>query len=76
MLRYATLLAEELYRLALYADLIPLAPGCEELRVYQTKEFLRRDGHVVRILIYFALRSDDTVELQHVEVIEEDMRAR
>ena len=47
-----------------------------ELRLYQTKDFLRRDGQVVRILIYFALRSDDSVELQHVEVIEEEMRAK
>lgn len=61
------LLAEELYRLAMYADLVPLAPGCAELRLYQTKEFLRRDGQLVRILIYFALRS---------EVIEEEMRAK
>jgi hypothetical protein len=74
--RVDSLLAEELYRLATYADLVPLAPGCEELRLYQTKEFLRRDGQVVRILIYFALRSDDTVELQHIEVIEEEMRAK
>jgi hypothetical protein len=45
------------------------------LRLYQTKEFLRQDGQVVRILIYFALRNDDTVELQHIEVIEEEMRS-
>ena len=74
--RVDSLLAEELYRLSTYADLVPFAPACEELRLYQTKEFLRRDGQVVRILIYFALRSDDIVELQHVEVIEEEMRAR
>jgi hypothetical protein len=73
--RVDSLLAEELYRLATYADLVPFAPSCEELRLYQTKEFLRRDGQVVRILIYFALRNDDTVELQHIEVIEEEMRA-
>jgi len=30
----------------------------------------------VRILIYFALRRDETVELQHIEVIEEEMRAK
>jgi hypothetical protein len=65
-----SILAEELYRLATYADLVPLAPGCTELRLYQTKEFLRQDGQVVRIVIYFALRSNDTVELQHVELIE------
>jgi hypothetical protein len=74
--RVDSLLAEELYRLAKYADLVPLAPGCEELRLYQTKEFLRRDGQVARILIYFVLRSDDTLKLQHIEVIEEDMRGR
>lgn len=32
--RVDNLLAEELYRLATYADLVPLAPGCEELRLY------------------------------------------
>ena len=74
--RVDSLLAEELYRLAMYADLVPLAPGCEELRLYQTKEFLRQDGQVVRILIYFALRRGDTVELQHIEVIEAEMRAK
>jgi hypothetical protein len=68
-----SLLSEELYRLAVYADLVPLAPGCRELRLYQTKEFLRRDGHLVRALIYFVLRSDQAVELQHIELIEEDM---
>jgi hypothetical protein len=68
------LLAEELYRLALYADLVSLVPGTRHLRVYQTKEFLRKDGHVVRILIYFALRSRGRiVELQHIELIEADM---
>jgi hypothetical protein len=68
-----SLLSEELYRLAIYADLVPIAPGCRELRLYQTKEFLRRDGHLVRALIFFVLRSDQTVELQHIELIEEDM---
>ncbi len=76
MPRVDSLLAEELYRLATYADLVPLAPGCGELRLYQTKELLRQDGQVVRILIYFALRSDDTVVLQHIEVIEEAMQAQ
>ena len=68
-----SLLAEELYRIAVYADLVPLAPGCRELRLYQTKEFLRHDGHLVRALIYFVLRKDQSVELQHIELIEEDM---
>lgn len=72
--RADALLAEEFYRLAVYADLVPVVPGCDVLRLYQTKEFLRADGQVVRILVYFALRSDDAVELQHIEVIECDMR--
>ncbi|HEY1111846.1 MAG TPA: hypothetical protein VGE76_24535 [Opitutaceae bacterium] len=67
------ILSEELYRLALYADLVPLAPDCQELRVYQTKEFLRADGHLLRILIYFALHDNNTVELQHIEVVAEHM---
>ena len=73
--RIESLLAEEFYRLATYAGLVPLAPGCDELRLYQTKEILRRDGQVVRVLIYFALRGDNSVELQHVEVVEEDMQS-
>ena len=68
-----SLLSEELYRIAMYADLVPLVPGCRELRLYQTREFLRRDGHLVRALIYFVLRKDQSVELQHIELIEEDM---
>jgi hypothetical protein len=73
--RVESLLAEEFYRLALYADLVPLASGCRELRLYQTKELLRPDGQVIRILIYFVVHADDSVELQHIEAIEEDMRA-
>lgn len=53
--RVESILSEELYRLAMYADLVLLAPGCRELRLYQTKEFLRRDGHLVRALVYFVL---------------------
>lgn len=66
-------MAEELYRVATFADLIPLAPGCQKLRLYQTKEFLRRDGTLVRALVYFVIRSDDSIELQHIEFVEEDM---
>ena len=71
--RADSFLSEELYRLATYADLVPHARGCRELRLYQTKEFMRRDGHLVRALIYFVLRGDQSVELQHIEVVEEDM---
>ena len=67
-------LADEFHRVALYADLVRLVPGCRQLRVYQTRELLRGDGHVVRILIYFALRDRGrVVELQHIEAIEEEM---
>lgn len=67
------ILSDELFRLAMYADLVPVLPGCKELRVYQTKEFLRSDGHLVKILIYFVLRENESVELQHIEILEEDM---
>jgi hypothetical protein len=67
-------LAEEMYRLSCYADLVPLVPGCRQLRVYQTRELLRDDGQVIRILIYFALRArGHVVELQHIEAIADDM---
>ena len=65
-------LAKEFYRLACYADLVPLAPGSTTLRIYQTSPLLREDGRIVRVLIYFVVREDDSVELQHVEAIEED----
>lgn len=64
-------LAKEFYRLACYADLVPLAPGSKTLRIYQTSRLLREDGGIVRVLIYFVLRENDTVELQHTEAIEE-----
>ena len=63
-------LAKEFYRLACYADLVPLLPGAGTLRVYQTARLLRDDGEIVRVLIYFVLREDDTVELQHADVVE------
>ena len=67
-------LAEEMYRLSCYADLVQLVPGCRQLRVYQTKELLRGDGQVVQVLIYFALRERGrVVELQHIEAVEADM---
>jgi hypothetical protein len=71
--RVEGLLAEEFYRLATYADLVPLASGCRALRLYQTKEFVRPNGQVVRLLVYFVLRTDEAVELQHIEVIEDNM---
>ena len=67
-------LSEEFYRLACFAGLVSLVPGCRQLRVFQTRELLRGDGHLVRILIYFALRDRDrVVELQHIEAIEANM---
>lgn len=67
------LLGRELYRLALYADLVPVAAGCDELRIYRTEPFLREDGHLIRVWIYFVLQKDGAVALQHIEAIEEDM---
>lgn len=67
------LLGRELYRLALYADLVPVAAGCGDLRIYRTDPFLREDGHLIRIWIYFTLQKDDTVALQHIEAMEEEM---
>jgi hypothetical protein len=68
------ILADEMYRMSCYAELVPVVPGCRQLRVYQTRELLRSDGQVVRILIYFALRERGrVVELQHIEAVEEEM---
>ena len=58
-----TVLAKEFYRLACYAERVAFAPGSTTLRVYQTAPLLRNDGTVVRVLIYFILREDDSVEL-------------
>lgn len=65
-------LAKEFYRLACYADLVPLLAGSTTLRIYQTSPLLREDGAIVRVLIYFVLREDGSVELQHVEAVEEN----
>jgi hypothetical protein len=71
------MLAEEFLRIASFADLVPVVPGLRTLRVYQTRELLRDDGHVIRILIYFAMRDRGrVVELQHIEVVETDMTGR
>ena len=67
-----TVLAKELYRLACFAALVQFIPGSQKLRIYQTPPLLSDDGTLMHVLIYFVLRSDDTVELQHVESIEED----
>lgn len=69
------LLGRELYRVSLYADLVPVARGCETLRIYHTEPFLREDGHLIRLWIYFTLQPDDSVNLQHIEVTEENMEA-
>ncbi len=58
-----TVLAKELYRLACYADLVAVIPRSTALRIYQTDPLLQDDGQIVRVLIYFVLREDDTVEL-------------
>ena len=67
------LLGRELYRLALYADLVPVAEGCDDLRIYRTDPFLREDGQLIRVWLYFALHKDGAVALQHIEAIEGEM---
>lgn len=67
------ILARDLYRIALYADLVPCLGEESPLRVFQTKEFLREDGQLIRLLIYFVLRPDNAVVLQHIEAVHEDM---
>ena len=64
-------LAKELYRLACYANLVTLVPATRALRFYQTARLLREEGAVVRVLIYFVLRADDAVKLQHIEAVKE-----
>lgn len=66
-------LGRELYRLSLYADLVAVVPGQEALRIYRTDVFVREDGQLIRLWIYFVLRSDNAVELQNIEAVEEDM---
>ncbi len=66
-------LGRELYRLSLYADLIPPVPDGEPLRIYRTTPFVREDGHLVRLWISFTLPDEKSMELQHIESIEEDM---
>lgn len=67
------MLGREFFRLSLYADLVPVVPEHAPLRIYRTDPFLRDDGQLVRLWIYFAVRLDDAVELQHIEAIEENM---
>jgi hypothetical protein len=67
------MLGRELYRLSLYADLVSVVPDHAPLRIYRTAPFLHDDGQLVRLWIYFTLRPDNAVELQHVEAINENM---
>jgi hypothetical protein len=52
---------------------VPVVVGYAPLRIYRSVPFVREDGQLVRLWIYFALRTDDVVELQHIEAMEEDM---
>lgn len=67
------MLGRELLRLPLYADLVPVVPEHTPLRIYRTAPFVRDDGQLIRIWIYFTLRPDDAVELLHIEAIDENM---
>jgi hypothetical protein len=53
-----------------------LRQGAQNCGSTRRGSFCVQTDKIVRVLIYFALRRDDTVELQHVEVIEEEMRAK
>ena len=50
-----------------------IVPGQDALGIYRTDLFIREDGQLIRLLIYFVLRGDNAVELQNIEAIEEDM---
>jgi hypothetical protein len=67
------MLGRELFRLSLYADLVPTVRGHEPLRIYRTTPFVRNSGQLVRLWIYFTLRPDNAVELQHIEAFDENM---
>ncbi len=71
--RMDDMLGKELYRLSLYADLVPVSAADTAMRIYRTAPFLRDDGQIVRLWIYFVLRNDDAVELHHIEAVDEDM---
>lgn len=64
------------FRLSLYADRVPVVPGHDPLRIYGTDPFLRDEGQLVRLCIYFTLGPDNAVELQHIEALEENMAGR
>lgn len=70
------MLGRELYRLSLYADLVPTIPEHEPLRIYRLLRLCgMRATRAALDWIYLALRGDDAVELQHVEAVDEDMLA-
>lgn len=69
--RMDEIIGRELLRIATYADLVPEAPEHEPLRIYRSLPLLNDDAVLIRLWIYFVLHSDDTVELQHIEAVEE-----
>jgi hypothetical protein len=73
--RMDEMLRRELYRLALFADLVPEIPRHEPLRIYRTLPFVHDDGQLTRLWIYFRLTENDAVELLHIEAVDEEMRA-
>jgi len=66
------ILGDELYRIALYADLIPEVPGHRPMRVFRSKPFLDDSGNVVNLWIYFQLLQDERVDLLHIELVGSD----
>lgn len=55
--------------LANNADLFPVLPGCNSLRVVRTDEFARTGGLSPALRVYFRILSDDLVELAWVEEV-------
>ena len=62
-------LARDFYRIACYADWVPLIDDRSPVRVFRTEPMLREDGQIVRVFVYFVLRADQSVELQHIEAV-------
>jgi len=64
-------LARDFYRIACYADLVPVINDSSHVRVFRTEPMVREDGQIVRIFVYFVLRDNHSVELQHIEAVDQ-----
>ena len=57
------------WALARLAEDLPFVDGSEQIRYISSKPLLQDDGAVVRLLLRFLVRDEDTVELLTVEAI-------